>query len=107
MLRQVGITKPAQTTGNFIRLLVYVPANAANTGINGGLSIWGFVVAISASYLVDRVGRRKLFLISTAGMFAVFVCMTGLSGSYAASGNSAVGVGVGGQRLLQKVIGRH
>jgi MFS family permease len=56
ILKQVGISKPAQTSG-----------------INGGLSVWSWFCAMGGAFLVDRIGRRKLFLISFAGMFVRFV----------------------------------
>jgi Sugar (and other) transporter len=44
--------------------------------INGGLQIWNLIVAVSLAFAVDRVGRRKLFLTSTAGMLICFICWT-------------------------------
>ena len=41
--------------------------------INGGLGIWGWIVAVASSLLVDKVGRRKLFLTSTFLMMIVYV----------------------------------
>jgi MFS family permease len=45
--------------------------------INGGLQIWSFLVALCFSLLVDRVGRRKLFLIAAVGMLVTFSIWTG------------------------------
>ena len=46
--------------------------------INGGLQIWSFLVAICFSvFLVDKVGRRKLFLIAGVGMLVTFSIWTG------------------------------
>ncbi|RDB26139.1 Lactose permease [Hypsizygus marmoreus] len=44
--------------------------------INGGLQIFNFVVALAASLLVDWAGRRKLFIVSNAGMLVAFGCWT-------------------------------
>jgi hypothetical protein len=41
--------------------------------INGGLGIWGWIVAVTCSLLIDKVGRRKMFLISTFSMMIVYV----------------------------------
>lgn len=38
------------------------------TGINGGMQIWNFIVAALGAYLVDRLGRRTLWLASFIGM---------------------------------------
>ncbi|CCA66652.1 related to hexose transporter protein [Serendipita indica DSM 11827] len=44
--------------------------------INGGIQIWCLFVAVTAAMLVDKVGRRPLFLMSNAGMVVVFICWT-------------------------------
>lgn len=44
--------------------------------------------------LVERVGRRKLFLWSWAAMFFVFVIITGLAGSYATTKIASHGIAV-------------
>lgn len=36
--------------------------------INGGLQIWNLLCAFSAALLVDKLGRRTLFIISNVGM---------------------------------------
>jgi hypothetical protein len=38
------------------------------TGINGGMQIWNFMIAALGAYLVERVGRRALWLASFIGM---------------------------------------
>ena len=46
--------------------------------INGGLQIWSFLVAIGFSaFLVDVLGRRKLFMIAAVGMLIAFSIWTG------------------------------
>lgn len=46
--------------------------------INGGLQIWSFLVAIGFSaFLVDVLGRRKLFMIAGVGMLITFSIWTG------------------------------
>ncbi|KAG8810087.1 hypothetical protein FRC17_003104 [Serendipita sp. 399] len=44
--------------------------------INGGIQIWCLFVAVTAALLVDKIGRRPLFLMSNAGMVVVFVFWT-------------------------------
>ncbi|KAM5347647.1 hypothetical protein ACJ41O_007471 [Fusarium nematophilum] len=64
--------------------------------INGGLQIFNFIIAAGSAFLVDRLGRRFLFLASTIGMILAFIIWTILSArneitEYA---NKALGVGV-------------
>lgn len=44
--------------------------------INACLSAWGFLNAVPAALLVDRVGRRKLFLIAEASMLVCYIIWT-------------------------------
>ena len=44
--------------------------------INGGLQIWTFLVAVGFAFAVDKVGRRKLFLIAAVGMLISFTIWT-------------------------------
>jgi len=44
--------------------------------INGGLQIWNLVCAFGAALLVDKLGRRTLFIASNAGMLVVFSMWT-------------------------------
>jgi MFS family permease len=45
--------------------------------INGGLQIWCFIVALGFSLLVDKLGRRMLFLTAAVGMLIAFSVWTG------------------------------
>ena len=63
--------------------------------VNGGLQIWSFLVAIGFStQLVDKFGRRTLFLIAGVGMLLVFSVWTGCSAVYAQTGNASAGSAV-------------
>ncbi|KAJ3547540.1 hypothetical protein NM688_g5395 [Phlebia brevispora] len=44
--------------------------------INGGLQVWNLIAAMTGAFLVDRVGRRPLFIISNIGMLIVFAVWT-------------------------------
>jgi sugar porter (SP) family MFS transporter len=55
--------------------------------INGILQIWNLAWALGAAAVVDRVGRRPLFLISTAGMLVSFTIQTACSAVYAKNQN--------------------
>ncbi|KAI0074450.1 hexose transporter [Panus rudis PR-1116 ss-1] len=57
--------------------------------INGILAIWNLCWAVFASTLVDRVGRRILFLTSAGGMLLFFTMQTVCSAQYALHGQPA------------------
>ena len=54
--------------------------------INGILQIWNLAVAITASFLVDKLGRRVLFLSSCIGMLVFFTLQTVCSALFAEHG---------------------
>ncbi|ORY17454.1 general substrate transporter [Clohesyomyces aquaticus] len=62
--------------------------------INGCLNIWNCIVATTMCFFVDKVGRRKLFLISTSGMMGCFIVWTICSERYNATKNHANGSAV-------------
>lgn len=47
-----------------------------------------------AASLVDRLGRRPIFLTSGVGMLVCYVVITGLSGSFASTKSSSTGIAV-------------
>ncbi|KAF4958816.1 hypothetical protein FGADI_2160 [Fusarium gaditjirri] len=64
------------------------------TLISACLQIWNLVWAVGAAVSVERLGRRPLFLTSAGTMLVSYIVITGLSGSFANTGNSAVGTAV-------------
>ncbi|EEY22425.1 sugar transporter [Verticillium alfalfae VaMs.102] len=64
------------------------------TLISGCLQIWNLFFAVLAAVNVDRVGRRPLFLLSSGGMLISYIIISGLSGSFAQTGSSSVGLAV-------------
>ncbi|KAI9733121.1 MAG: hypothetical protein M1834_003668 [Cirrosporium novae-zelandiae] len=50
--------------------------STTQTLINGILQIVNYIVALSMCFVVDKVGRRKLFLVSTSGMLGSFIIWT-------------------------------
>lgn len=64
--------------------------------INGVLQIFNFAVALTMCFFVDKIGRRKLFLVSTAGMLTTFVIWTICSARYSITGSRAAANGVVG-----------
>ncbi|KFY71215.1 hypothetical protein V499_08577 [Pseudogymnoascus sp. VKM F-103] len=57
--------------------------SATKSLINGIINIWNFLIAISSALLVERIGRRPLFRISTIGMLVTFTSWTIASAVYA------------------------
>ncbi|KAK4936141.1 hypothetical protein LTR10_022937 [Elasticomyces elasticus] len=74
--------------------LVGIKKASEIAGINGGLAIWSLIWAYAGSLNAERVGRRPLWIIGTAGMLATYIVMTGLSGSFAAHKSHGVGLAV-------------
>lgn len=60
--------------------------------INGMLQIYNWLLAIfGGALLVDRVGRRGLFLVATGGMCLAYIAWTILNSQFAATQNSTLG----------------
>lgn len=64
------------------------------TLINGFLQLWNLIMSILGACLVDRAGRRALFLTSTLVMITSYILITALSGNFAQTGAPAVGTAV-------------
>lgn len=71
-----------------------ITKNAEQAGLNGGLQIWNFIVAIWAAFNIDRFGRRKMVLGSTGSMIVCFVLWTVLSARYDITKDSSDAKGV-------------
>lgn len=74
--------------------LVGITNSGDIAGINGGLAIWSLIWAYLGALNAERAGRRTLWIVSTAGMLATYIVMTGLSGSFASTPSHAVGLAV-------------
>jgi hypothetical protein len=57
--------------------------------INGVLQFTNIIVATGMCFMVDRLGRRLLFLTSTIGMFISFVVWTVFSAQFSMHGTKA------------------
>ncbi|KXH28039.1 low-affinity glucose transporter HXT1 [Colletotrichum nymphaeae SA-01] len=64
------------------------------TLISACIQIWNLICASTAAIMVDRAGRRGLFLASGTIMLISFSIVTGLSGSFANTGNAPTGTAV-------------
>lgn len=76
---------------NYINL-IYTGAGITSQdqkmALTGGNTILSLLVSVYASTLIDKVGRRPLFLLGTAGMVVSFVCWTITSAVYENSGST-------------------
>ncbi|KAI9929387.1 hypothetical protein ASPWEDRAFT_51998 [Aspergillus wentii DTO 134E9] len=61
------------------------------TLISACLQMWDLIFAAVGAVLIDRFGRRPLFLSSAVIMFISYVLVTALSGSFAATNSTATG----------------
>jgi MFS family permease len=61
------------------------------TLISACLQMWDLAFAALGAYLIDRLGRRPLFMASAVIMFMSYVLVTALSGSFATTGDTATG----------------
>lgn len=60
--------------------------------INGLLQIFNWIIAVFAgAMMVDRIGRRSLFLISTAGMLVSYIAWTALTSVFTKNLNEVAG----------------
>ncbi|PVH80446.1 general substrate transporter [Cadophora sp. DSE1049] len=64
------------------------------TLISACLQLWNLFWAAGAALLVDKLGRRALFLSSALVMLVSYIVVTALSASFANSGVSGVGLAV-------------
>lgn len=72
----IGLAVFSQWSGNglvsyYINLVlegVGITNPVTKAGINGGLQLFNLIVAVSGAMLVDKVGRRTLFIFSNVGM---------------------------------------
>ncbi|KAK5175399.1 uncharacterized protein LTR77_000538 [Saxophila tyrrhenica] len=59
--------------------------------INGSLNILSLLVSVGCAFLVDKVGRRPLFLISTSCMLVIYVIWTLCTALYQTDDNEVAG----------------
>lgn len=68
-----------------------ITGQAEKLGLDAGNKVLSLIVCITCALLVDRVGRRPLFLAATGGMLLFLVCATITGQQYAATDNVKIG----------------
>jgi MFS family permease len=76
---------------NIVLKNVGITAASTQLVINGCLQILDIIVAVGQCFVVDKVGRRTLFLVATGGMFLTFIVWTAAAGEYAENNIGACG----------------
>jgi len=62
---------------------LHVTGTNQQTGINGGMQIWNFLISILGACLADRIGRRSLWLVSLIAMICSNIGITIASAVFA------------------------
>ncbi|KAI0684104.1 general substrate transporter [Cytidiella melzeri] len=61
---------------NLILEGVGITSTNTKAAINGGLQVWNLIAAMTGAMLIDKLGRRTLFIISNVGMLFDFALWT-------------------------------
>lgn len=64
------------------------------TLMNGIINIFSWVVSFAAAFVIPRIGRRAMFLASTATMSVFFIIWTALTAQYYNTHSKGLGIGV-------------
>ncbi|KAJ6043008.1 uncharacterized protein N7446_001204 [Penicillium canescens] len=75
------LTRILQDTG--------IKAEKDITLVNGMITLWQYIVAITMAFLVDRFKRRTFFLVGSAGVLVVFIVWTIAAQQYLAGSLAA------------------
>jgi len=76
---------------NLIYTKAGITGQQQKLGLNIGNALLSLIVSISAAFMIDRAGRRKLFLISVTGMVLSFILWTAMAGEYESTNKPSFG----------------
>jgi len=97
IITAIGFFSQWSGNGLISYYLKYVMDNVGLTdpqtqlGINGGMKTLALVENFVFSFLVDKLGRRPIYLISTVGTFVMFNIFTIISARYDAAPKNGLG----------------
>lgn len=77
---------------NIVYDSVGITSTTSKLGLDAGNKVMSLIVSIGCAFLIDRVGRRPLFLIATSGMFVFFLALTITGARYSANNQRGVGI---------------
>ncbi|KAF4549858.1 Sugar (and other) transporter-like protein 67 [Elsinoe fawcettii] len=89
----------SQTTGNLL-VSNYLPPILRDTGItdvtdttliNGGVTLWSYIVGLSVATFIDKLPRRTYFLTGSGGVVVVFIAWTIAAQQYVDTTSLAAG----------------
>ncbi|TKA53211.1 hypothetical protein B0A53_04067 [Rhodotorula sp. CCFEE 5036] len=96
-INKQGFSSFLRTKGNRHRLLILLTSatgsqgNGVATGLNLGLQVFNLLMAGGGAALVERVGRRPLWMFSTGAMLVCFAGLLGTSAGFAQTGKTSIG----------------
>jgi len=76
--KKIPVSFPSLTFGSLTK---HIPQ------LNGGQTLLSLIVSVGCAFLVDRVGRRPLFLTATTGMCLMFLAWTITAAQFEKTGN--------------------
>jgi MFS family permease len=76
--KKIPVSFPRLTSGSLTK---HIPQ------LNGGQTLLSLIVSVGCAFLVDRVGRRPLFLTATTGMCLMFLAWTITAAQFEKTGN--------------------
>ncbi|KAK5663310.1 hypothetical protein OQA88_3738 [Cercophora sp. LCS_1] len=68
-----------------------IEGSTAKLGLSAGQTVLALITSLTMAMLVDKIGRRPMFLASTAGMFGTFVFWTITCAVYETKGSREAG----------------
>ncbi|PGH08300.1 hypothetical protein AJ80_07896 [Polytolypa hystricis UAMH7299] len=71
-----------------------ITESSMQTLINAILNVQGFIISVAVALLVDRLGRRPLWLCGVRGMLVSFILWTALSAKFTETGKTGFANGV-------------
>ncbi|KPI42518.1 Lactose permease [Cyphellophora attinorum] len=77
---------------NIIYDSVGITSTTSKLGLDAGNKVMSLLVSITCALLVDRVGRRPLFIAATAGMFLFFLALTITGSQYSRNPSNGTGI---------------